>query len=262
MSQALAVGRTSRLIVALGLCLLLIACVSQPTKSSTGEGIGKLSAQENDSPADLYVALASEYYRIGQMDPALERVRRALKLDKNNARAHYIAALVLQRLGENALAEAYFERASALEPDSPDIHNAWGAFLCSQGRHEEADAQFADALANPLFTTPALALTNAGVCAISAGEKAKGEGYLREALTRAPRFAPALYQMARLQYAQGDYKAAQGYIDRLMDVNQLNPQTLLLAVRVEKALGNRKQAKVYTQYLREGFPDAPEILEL
>ncbi|MBK1702425.1 type IV pilus biogenesis/stability protein PilW [Thiococcus pfennigii] len=256
-----AVMRLPRLAVTIGFCTLLGACAT-PQNQSSGEGIGKLSAQETDSPADLYVALASEYYRIGQMDPALDRARRALELDRNNARAHYVAAVILQRLREDALAETHFRRAIELEPNNPDIRNAWGAFLCAQKRYAEADAQFAEALANPLYNTPALALTNAGLCAVGAGDKTKGENYLRQALTREPRFAPALYQMAEIQYARGDYKSAQGYLERLMQGGQLNPRALLLAVRVEKALGNRKQANVYTEYLRKGFPDAPEVLEL
>lgn len=250
-----------RLLLALALCAALGACASAGPKT-TGEGVGKLSAQEHDSPADLYVALAAEYYRIGQLDAAMDRARRALEVDRRNGRAHYVMAIIQQRLGELVPAEEHFRRALELEPDSGDIRNAWAAFLCARGRYEEADKQFNQALANPLFATPALALTNAALCALSAGDPAKGEQYLRQALGRSPSFGPALYQMAKLHYERGNYGIARGYIERLLETAQVTPQTLTLAIRVERALGNRKQAKAYAKYLRESFPDAPELMQL
>ena len=249
------------LLLIASLCAPLGGCATTEPKA-TGEGIGKLSAQEADSPADLYVALAAEYYRIGQLDAALDRATRAVETDKSNGRAHYVMGIVLQRLGEQGMAEKHFEQAIELEPSNPDIRNAWGAFLCGQGRHAEADEQFAKALANPLFATPALALTNAGLCAMSAGNEAKGEEYLRQALSRDPGFAPALYQMAELNYERRNYKTAHDYIERLLRAAPVAPKSLALAIRVEKALGNRKQATAYTKYLRQSFPDAPELMQL
>jgi len=248
-----------KLVMAIALGALLGGCATSGLQK-TGEGIGKLDAQEADSPSDLYVALASEYYRIGKMDAALDRARRALAIDDKSGRAHYVMAIVLQQLGESDAAEKHFKQALELEPNNGDIRNAWAVFLCSQGRYSEADTQFQQALDNPLFASPALALTNAGLCALGANDQGKGERYLQRALTRDANFAPALYRLAEMHYQRGEYQAAQGYLKRLLEQPQVTPQPLLLGVRVEKALGNRKQAKTYEQYLRQSFPNVSETL--
>lgn len=248
-----------KLAIALAIGALLGACATAGPQT-TGAGLGKLDAQEADSPSDLYVALASEYYRIGKMDAALDRARRALAIDDKSGRAHYVMAIVLQQLGENDAAENHFKQALELEPNNGDILNAWGVFLCSQGRYAEADAQFQGALANPLFGSSALALTNAGLCALRAGNRSKGERYLQRALARNANFAPALYRLAEMHYQHGEYQSARDYLKRLLDQPQVTPQSLLLGVRVEKALGNTKQANTYKQYLRQSFPNASETL--
>ncbi len=253
-------SRAVRILLIAGLCGQLVACAS-PGPTSGGVS-GDLDTQQGERPSDLYVSLAAEYYRIGQLDAAVDRAQKALEIDSGSGRAHYIMAIIKQRLGENAQAETHFKQAVALEPGSGEIRNAWGAFLCSQNRYAEADAQFTAALSNPLYKTPDLALTNAGACAIRAGDLAKSEGYLRQALSRDASFGPALYAMAELQYKRGDHKSARTYIERLMQTTQMTPQTLLLGVQIEKALGNRKQAQTYAQFLRQRFPDAPENLKL
>ncbi|MEY6432451.1 type IV pilus biogenesis/stability protein PilW [Thioalkalicoccus limnaeus] len=249
-----------RLIAMAALSVLLGACAS--TGDTVDDGVTRFTTQQRESPGDLYVALAAEYYRMGQMEAALERAQRALQIDNRNGRAHYLMALILQSIGEDTSAARHFEQAISLEPQNGDFRNAWGAFLCRQGRYAEADAQFTEALANPLFAAPAVTLTNAAVCAINSGDPTKGEGYLRQALAREPNFAPALLRMAEIEYQRGDHRTARGYLERLMQTGPVTPQALLLGVRVERALGNRQGAQTYAQYLRQAFPEAPENNEL
>ncbi len=247
-------------LASLTLVVLLSACSHAQIRD--GDATGELGAVRTDSPADSYVAMAAEYYKRGQMDVALQRAKQAIEVDSNNGRAHYMIALLYQRLGENALAERHFSEAARLEPKNPDIRNAWGTFYCSQNKQAEAEAQFKAALANPLYGTPEVALTNAAICASRGGDKAKAEGYLRRALTSNPRFPPALSEMASLEYERGNYKAAEGFLNRYFQIAPPTPRTLLLGVRVERKLGSSKQAATYAQLLRKKFPDAPEVLAL
>lgn len=235
---------------------LLAGCAS--TGSERGDG----TLGGDDSPADLYVAMAQEYYRLGQMDAALQRAEHGVKLDGRNAKARYMLAFLYQRLGDNARAETQFREAVALDPKNADIRNALGTFYCGQRRFAEADAEFNLALENPLYTTPEVALVNAAVCARQAGNATKAADYLSRAVAANPRFGPALYEQARLQYDQGDFKAAKGHMDRYFQVAPMAPQALLLAVRIERRLGNRKQAESYAQTLRRQFPSSNEVLQL
>jgi type IV pilus assembly protein PilF len=247
-----------RTLIALALLagLLLVGCAGLGTSEDDGTLGGK------ESPADLYVAMAQEYYRRGQMDAALQRAEHAVKVDGKNARARYMLAFLYQRLGETERAEKQFREAVSLDPKNPDIRNAWGTFFCAQKRYAEADEQFNKALENPLYATPEVALTNAGICARQAGDTARAQAYFGRASSANPRFGPALFESARLSYERGDYTAARASLDRYFEIAPMEPSVLLLAVRVERQLGNRKRAATYEQTLRKRFPNAPEVLQL
>lgn len=240
------------------LSLALLGCAHKEVRDASGSMA--LDAQE--SPGDLYVAMAAEYYRLGQMDAAVRRGEQAIQEDNRNPRAHYVMAVIYQGLGEGARADESFKKALELSPNDPDILNAYGTFHCSQRRYAEADAQFAKALANPLYSTPWVAMTNAGTCAAGAGNSAKAESEFRRALNANPRFGPALIKMADIEYGRGNAKGAKGYLDRFFQSNNPTPNALALAVRTERKLGNRKGAETYEQVLRKSFPSAPETLEL
>lgn len=248
--------RATRLFRLLLVCGLLSACASKQPRH------GELYEGQADSPADLYVAMAAEYYKRGQMDAALQRALHALDEDDNNAQAHSMLAIIYQRLGKPELADKHFRSAVAISPNDPEIRNAWGSFFCNQRKAAEADKQFNEALKNPLYKTSWVALTNAGVCALRVNNRSKAEQYFRRALSANPRFAPALYQMAQVDYDMGRYKSARTFLDRYFASAPPTPATLLLGVRVERKLGNRKRAKTYAELLRKRYPDAPEVIYL
>jgi len=233
--------------------LLLGACAT---------GNKEMGTSKKESPGDLYVRIAAEYYRLGEIEPALQNAQQALKEDSNNAKAHNVLATIYQRLEQKELAEKHFHAALQLAPEDSYTLTAWGNFLCEQRRFSEAAAQYKKALENPLFNAPWIAETRAGSCARKAGQSAKAEQHLRRALSANPRYPAAVYEMAELQYAQGRYKSARNYLDRLFKMRGYTPKSLLLGVRVERKLGSNKRARNYEKLLRKRFPDAPEILSL
>ena len=250
-------GRTRHLALLL-LCLTLPGCSHKEVRDQNNA----LGLDAQDSPGDLYVAMAAEYYRLGQLDAAVRRGEQAIEEDKTNPRAYYVMAVIYQGIGQTARADEYFKRALELSPNNPDILNAYGSFHCSQRRYAEADVEFAKALENPLYQTPWVAMSNAGTCAASAGNPAKAETEFRRALNANPRFGPALLKMADIEYQRDNAKGAKGYLDRFFQSNVPTPAALALAIRTERKLGNRKGAETYEQVLRKNFPTAPETLEL
>ena len=248
----------ARLTAVSGICLSLAACgYFAPRKANDS-----MSLDAENSPGDLYVAMAAEYYRLGQMDEALRRAERAIGEDKKNPRAYFVIAMIYQRIGETARAEENFKRALELSPKNPDILNASGAFFCAQRRYPEAQQQFTKATENPLYATPWMSLTNAGTCAGSAGNLAQAEANYRRALAANAGYGPALFQMADLEFKRGNAKAAKEFLDRYFQANAPAPQVLILAIRVERKMGNTKSAATYEQVLRKSFPDAPETKAL
>jgi type IV pilus assembly protein PilF len=233
----------------------------------TGCGGGKnskLAAADAsaDSPANLYIGLATAYYERGQMPAALENAERAVQADNKSANAHYMLAVIHQRLGQTKEAEQEFAAALRIAPDNPDILNAHGSVLCLAGKYREASAQFEKALKNPLYQTPEVALMNAAKCAERAKQGTEAERHLRNALTANPNFAPALYSMAELSFRRGAYQDSYDYMVRYFRVGQVTPESLLLGSRVLAGLGRSKDAKAMADTLRKRFPDAPQVMQL
>ena len=215
-----------------------------------------------ESAGDVYVALAGEYYARGQMEVAQQRANQALNEDSNNPKAHMISALIYQRLGETAKAEEAFKRAVELAPKDGDIRNAAGTFYCAQKRFPEAEEQFKDAVAIPLYTTPWVALTNAGICAKGAGDSAKAKAYLRQAVAANPNFGPAVLESVGLELAQGDGRSASALLTQYFKTSPPTPQALALGIRVERELGNKKAAASYATMLKQRYPNSPEAQSL
>lgn len=222
----------------------------------------RAEAPEHESPADLYVDLATEYLQRGQLETALERAQQAVATDRGNARAHYILAIVHQRLGQGDDAQREFAQAVKRAPQNPDYRNAWGAVLCAQGRHEAGLAEITAALAEPLYQGQEVALMNAADCSRRAGRDADVERYLRAALEHDPRFPPALLALAERDYQHGDYQSARSLMARYSHTGAATPEALLLAARIERQLGNAQLARELERTLRQRFPHSPEVIEL
>jgi type IV pilus assembly protein PilF len=249
-----------RMVPVLAACLLLMACTGTGLRNN--DATGDLGAAGDESPGDLYVQLAVEYLRKGNMEVALRKAKKALEEDPSNAQAHNVMALIYQRLQQDQLAETHFRKAISLQPEDPYILNAYASYLCGRRKFAEAEAQYKKALANPLYPTPWVTITNMGTCAYRSGNSSKAEGYYSRALRANRAFGPALAAMAELDYSRGRYKSARSYLTSYFEVAQPTPRVLLLAVRVERKLGSQKRAGTYAQLLRKSFPSSREVQQL
>lgn len=238
---------------------LLIAAVLVTACASSAQ---REDVRSDEKAARINVQLGARYLDQGNLELASIKLERALKQDPRLATAHWTYALLQIRLGRPKMAERHFRKAIELDPEDSLAHNAYGAFLCDAGRLSEAQGQFEQALANPLYDRPETALTNAGVCALKESNAKKAEDYFRQALDKNPRFAPALYEMARLTYEQHNYAQTRDYLGRYEKAAGHNAHTLWLAVQTETELGNRSAAGSYALQLKHKYPDSREAAQL
>ena len=239
----------------LGLCLLvpvLSACTPQNTRN----------ADDAAPAAVINTQLGNAYIRDHDYDRAMKKLQRALREDPSYPLAHASLGVLYEQLGEMSKADDHFRTALRLDPKNSSIHNNYGGFLCRNGRLKEADEQFRLAVANPLYPNAEFAYTNAGLCALRVPDKAKAEKYFREALIKQPRFASALFQMARLSYEAKNYLSARAYLQRYSEVEKENPSFLWLGIQVESRLGNKDAVASYALRLKAKFPDSHEAQEL
>ena len=231
------------------LLLLLVACASTEDDPETIKKRKLVNTQ---------VQLAVGYMRRGQLDYAKEKVDKALALDEENSNANHVAALLMIRLKRNTDAEMHFKRSIEKDSKNSGAQNNYGVFLCDQGRYLEAVHRFDVAIENPLYKTPFAAAENAGLCLIKARRYKSAEKYYRKALKYYPKSPKALLGMAQLSYRRGRMMQARAFLQRYFGSSKDTPEALLLAIKVERALGSRDQLATYKLRLRGKFPDSKE----
>lgn len=235
--------------------LLLVACQSQPTRQTSRDNPLQTDIA---SPADVYVELGIEYMKLGKYDVALQNLNKAVEVDPSSSNAHNVLAVLYDQLGEKDAAGRHYQRAVNLAPNNSSAQNNYGRYLCGQEQYVEADRHFQMALDNPLYRSPILALTNAGECAFRAGNIEQAETYFRSALQINKKFAPALYQMARLKFEQKNYLSVRAYLQRFREVQNYTPAALWLGIQAEDKLNNKDAVSSYALQLRRQFPDSHE----
>lgn len=245
-------------------CLLLAACESGP--GSTPAGVRPSDSASNpdvlSSPAHINTELGLEYLKAGNRDASLARLLKALEYDANFVNAHVGLGILYENMGEKARAEQHYQRALAINAQDTRTRNNYGQFLCRDGRHQDAQAQFEAALGNPLNDAPFLTHTFAGLCALNAKDPVRAVAQLGAALQANPQFVPALLGMVKAYYEQGQHAAAREYLQRYYKTEKHTPDSLWYGVLVERALGNREAEVHYAVRLKGLFPDSPQTRQL
>jgi len=234
---------------------LLLAALSLTAGCATTAGP---SEESRKKAAQINANLGANYLRQGSLDLANEKLQKALRQDDENVDAHATYALLQMELGKPAEARRHFREALSLSPDDPELHNNYGTFLCNQEDYEVGIEQFLRAAENRLYNTPEYAYANAGVCAVDAGRPQEARQYLRQALEMEPRLPSALRELAQLEFRSGRTAEARSYLERYHARVKPNADTLLLATRVERRLGNHDRANEYGRKLLRNFPDSEE----
>ncbi len=206
--------------------------------------------------------MAANYLQRDQLDFAKEKLDKALAIDADDSQANNMMALLQWRVKDYSAAERHFVKAVAGQNQNAEAQNNFGAFLCERGRIDEAEQWFKKAIANPFYHTPADANQNAGLCLMKKPAPQAAEVYFREALKVNPRLAISLHQMAKISFDAGKTLAARGFIQRYFQAAGDTPEALLLAIRIERKLGNKNDEASYALRLRGKYPDSPEARAL
>jgi type IV pilus assembly protein PilF len=240
--------------------LLVLAGCAMPVKQAE-QAYARQPGQEStaQSRARIHTELSAGYYARGQYDVALEELNAALKEDAGYGQAYGMLGLVYSELRDDAQAERHFQRAIELNPQDPEVRNNFGWFLCQRGREPQALGQFELALKNPFYRTPDMALVNAGRCAARIGDRKGAEDYFQKALTVAPGNSGAHYFLTELAYKAGDLPLARTRMRGYIASGAPSAEALLLAVCIERKLGNQPDEASYTYQLRQRYPNAREL---
>jgi type IV pilus assembly protein PilF len=236
-------------LIALGLSLLAIACAG-PNK--------KPSEEQSQLEAEMTVREAMRYLKQDNPERALNSVLVALQLDPELPSAYNTAGLIYEKYNQPELAEKYFTRALALDPNYLTAQNNYGKFLCNQHRFMEAEKQFLGMAKVQDGRIAGAAYVNAGLCVLKIPDIDRAAQYFRAARDADPRMPQIYYQLARIYYQKKRYPQAHRNLQTYLKFGAHTPKSLLLGVKIERALGNTDMEKNYARLLQEKFPNSEE----
>ncbi len=237
-----------RQLLVIGVTVMLAACA------------GSAAAPESDSKArkaaETNTELGRQYIARGDYEIALDKLKRAIAFDRSYAPAHTVLAYLYERIGDDEMAGKEYREAIKYDPKDGGVNNNYGAFLCSIGKWKEAEPYFEKALRDPFYETPALPLSNAGLCAMNAGDLDKAENFLRQSIEYDENLSASLLALSQLNYQREQYLRARAFLQRYEAVAPDTEVSLEHGYKIEKAMGDKEAAQRYRSELIEQFPES------
>jgi type IV pilus assembly protein PilF len=248
---------------AAAIAVLIAGCAGReagPTTADNGTIAGDPGEPRNR--ARVHTELAAVYYERGTMGVALEELRQATAADSSYAPAYGLYGLVYMELKENTSAQDSFERGLRLAPSDPDINHNYGWFLCQTGREKDSVRYFLQAVKNPLYGAPWRSYSAAGVCSLRVNNTRDAEDYFQRALKLDADEPTSLLKLADIRYRQGNNEEARKLMARYNKIASPSAESLWLALRIERRMGQRVAEQSYANQLRRRFPGSAEYQSL
>ena len=250
--------RTVKTAVLLGIISLTASCALLPDTS------GPSKAERQADLAKVKTQLAIEYLRVNDRRQSVAAIEEAIKVKSNYDWAWLVRGVIYQTLKVNDKADESFRRALSLSPNSAEINNNYGWFLCdNMKQYSTAMTYFDKALSDPTYPEPHVATMNKGICKGRAGDIAGAAADLARAKALAPNFPTPTKEMARLKLMENQPHPARDLMNQYQrQMNVLGPDDLLLGWKISKALGDTQSAFEYEAQLRQQFPASDELQEI
>ena len=250
--------------VLLALCVSVFGFVScDSTQSQRINSLTQADPDEQRNRASKRLALASVYFEQEQNEVAQQEVRAALLIDPSYAQAYSLLGLIHQRAQAPELAEQSFEQALKLASSLPsrpaelaDVQHNYAWFLCQQNRFEQAQTQFARALSQPGYAQAGKTWMALGLCQIRAGKLVQARNSLGQALAHDAQNPLALYELASLDFQEGNPRRAHGFLSSLNASANASAQSLWLGIRLARALALEQEMQSLSLMLQQQFPNS------
>lgn len=253
-------------------CVLGLQACSSPMQDTRAAQLDALTTPEPDAQrqrAMRRLALASAYFEQNQSDAALQEARAALQIDATYPEAFSLIGLIHQRANAPALAQQSFEQALQLASQPPatpadlaEVQHNYGWFLCQQDRFEPAQAQLTQAVSQAGYRQVGKSWMALGVCQLRAGQKTQARRSFDAALALEPANPVARYQLAVLDWQNGDAQRAQATLSSLNSSPQASAESLWLGIQLTRALAQPQEQRRLAQQLNQSFPNSTQALAL
>ncbi|NOY94545.1 MAG: tetratricopeptide repeat protein [Deltaproteobacteria bacterium] len=197
--------------------------------------------------------MAATLRQEGSVPAAIERLRRAIELDPENAEAELLMGYVHMERNDAAAAEEHLKRgvdlliAAGREGATlAEARNIWGLSLVTLGRCDDALEPLRAAATDELNRAPHLAWGNLGLAQICLGDDEAALQALREAVQAQPRFCVGYFRMGQVFFAQERLDDADRALTEALDADpscgESYQEAYALRGEVRARLGRREDA--------------------
>jgi len=186
---------------------------------------------KKDITERLLGANAGIFWQMDKIDIAEKLLLRQLELEPSNPQPYVMLKMIYLKKGNNALAESYGAKASALFPGIEEAMQQRVIGVCrraekliAMGSYERAEKLLQEAIIiNPDFVP---ALVDLGRVSAEKGDLAKAVKYLTRATSLEPHNASARYNLSQAYQMQGRTVEAEQELKKAKDTEELLKQKM------------------------------------
>ena len=194
-----------------------------------------------------------------QLDKAIKRYHRQVKLQPNSAKIHTILGNLYARKGKWQYAIACYRQAIKFDPRYAKAHLNLGRILFKIDRQAEFIKEMQLALSLQPKIGTALDRFYLGNALAAEGKPQQAIGFYRQAIVLNPQFVQSYYRIGELLSQQSKYSEAIEFLQQGINYNPQDVESYYLLGQQWEALQNWENAvKNYSQVLRlePQFPQA------
>ncbi len=214
--------------------------------------------QNLDRASKINADLGLAYLLKGRNEQALEKFKKAMKQNPDNAKAYLYTAELYRRLEERERADRYFQQAIDVAPNDSSVSNNYGAFLCADKKYKEAFKYFDKALENPVYADRSKVFENIGICSEDQGNIKVARNNYVKAIKINPKLTTSLLAVALLDFDLGNIESAARYLKFYNRVGRDTPPSLWLGVLIAKKQNKIKAQRNLMWSLTNKFPKSKE----
>lgn len=251
-----------RELLCLSLLSFVVACANTGASSTGGTGADLVTASDEtdvQKRAKIRLELAVGYLEQGQTNIALDEVKLAIAADPRSAEAFSLRGLIYMRLNDFGLARDSFNRGILINPRDGNILHNLGWLACQESRYAEAIINFDKALAVPNYAGLSKTYLAKGICLLRSGDARQAENNFLRSFELDASNPIATFNLANLLFKRNDLIRSQFYIRRLNNNEYVNAESLWLATKIEKKMGNSQGVIQLSERLRKQFPTSREF---
>ena len=244
--------RIKTIAAGVALGVLLAGCVT------TVEGPGGKPEPTNDERVKARLDLARGYLEKGDTVGAVPPLEEALEIEPRSSEAHVLMALVYQSDGRMDEADKHFKEALRVAPGDAMANNNYGAFLYSLEQYGDAARHLRMATEDPGYTRRAQAYENLGLTQLKLGDTDGAMRSFQQALRLGRSQPRANLELAEIYLSRGNNAVAKQYFEAYGALARPTPRSLLLGIRLSRSMNDADGVASYALLLRNLYPGSDE----